>query len=58
MKVKYIYLIVTVISLILFPLMIFAGFPTLVNALMALVIVLGYFLVYHFQYYIVLKLKY
>ena len=49
MKVKYIYLIVTIISLILFPLIIFAGFPTLVNALMALVIVLGYFLVYHFH---------
>lgn len=49
MKVKYLYLIVTIISLILFPLIIFFNFPVLVDALMATVIVLGYFFVYQLQ---------
>ncbi len=49
MKVKYLYLITTIISLIFFPIIIFFTLPVIVDALMATVIVLGYFLVYHFQ---------
>ena len=47
MKIKYLYLIVTILSLILFPLIIFFNFPAIVDALMAAVIILGYFFVYH-----------
>lgn len=47
MKIKYLYLIVTILSLILFPLIIFFNFPVIVDALMAAVIILGYFFVYH-----------
>ncbi len=49
MKVKYLYLVVTILSLILFPLIIFLNLPVIVDALMSAVIILGYFLVYHFQ---------
>lgn len=49
MKVKFLYLIVTILSLIFFPLIIFFNLPAVVDALMAVVIILGYFLVYHFQ---------
>lgn len=49
MKVKYLYLVVTILSLILFPLIIFLNLPVIVDALMGAVIILGYFLVYHFQ---------
>lgn len=49
MKVKYIYLIVTILSLVLFPLIIFFDLPVIVDALMAAIIVLGYFFVYHKQ---------
>lgn len=49
MKGKYLYLIVTILSLIFFPLIIFFNIPAIIDALMAAVIILGYFLVYHFQ---------
>lgn len=49
MKAKFLYLIVTILSLIFFPLMIFFNLPVIVDALMAAVIVIGYFFVYHFQ---------
>ena len=45
----YLYLVVTILSLILFPLIIFLNLPVIVDALMSAVIILGYFLVYHFQ---------
>lgn len=49
MKVKYIYLIVTLLSLLVFPVIIFVDLPAILDALLSSVVIIGYFLVYHFQ---------
>ncbi len=49
MKAKNLYLISTIISLILLPLIIFLNLPVLIDCLMGAVIILGYFFVYHFH---------
>ena len=49
MKAKHIYILATIISLILFPLMIFLNLPVVVDCLMGAVIILAYFFVYHFH---------
>ena len=49
MKAKHMYILATIISLILFPIMIFTSLPVIVDCLMGAVIILSYFLVYHFH---------
>lgn len=49
MKVKHIYLVVTVISLIFMPLIIFFNLPVVLDALMGFSIIIMYFIVYHFH---------
>lgn len=49
MKVNLLYLIVTMVTLVIFPLIIFFNLPLVVDASMAFVVIIGYFLVYRFQ---------
>ena len=49
MKAKHLYIISTIISLILFPIIIFVNLPVVFDCLMGGIIILLYFLVYHFH---------
>ena len=49
MKAKHLYIISTIISLMLFPIIIFVNLPVVFDCLMGGIIIMLYFLVYHFH---------